>query len=880
MIRAEYFRFLQTLNTQSVPADVRKVANLVLQHLGTLIPLSTAQGQRIKKIAKLAQENWSSVSTDIHPPSEQVAEQTCPIIQLKSISVGPFRGFAKQEYFDLDSKLVLIYGPNGTGKSSFCEALEYGLLGNVAEAESKRFRNQQDYLKNAYTESFTPPTLVGLDSQGNDISITRNEVLYRFCFVEKNRIDNFSRIAAQAPAKQTELISTLFGLDIFTEFVRNFTDTMDGRYIDLEGVKAKELAKKREVLAGYQQQLKITIPEEIQNIEKEERDLVQAYREGCTFPQMVAELNGTEEQVGLIKQLEDELQKQLPSKSNVTIHSLDALKQSIKTNVSELEGKQDELSKASQQVSFKQLYDAVTRLKESSPENCPACQTPLSQVKVNPFDYADAELKKLEHLSRLQDELKKLKRDSATSLNRLSGMINTCCSRYPENNPLIAIQISDEKEITTDWWHSLLQKSDVELTLILHLENQVKQLEEADKAIDKTAAERTEKQAKLTRLRKLAEQTVKLQTRRETANGTKKKAEDAIAQFDKDNAQLIANSEAEKTVVVQNQAIANAYAIFVQNLNAYINGLPAKLVADLGETVVQLYNAFNRNDSEHEQLANIRFPLSQNQRLQITFKKNPSKYFDALHILSEGHIRCVGLAILTAKNLKENCPLLIFDDPVNAIDDEHRQAIRETLFVDDYFAGKQLIIAIHGEEFFNRTHQIIGKEAAKTAYSYLFSAKQDHHIRVNSLNRPKNYVLAARELYESREYRDSLMSARRALENLTEAAWYYYGKHCDKSDKPISVARRSPNQPWDLRYLADNLKSKFSKSKADIPHKDKIAKSLATVLGSDANHPPWTYLNKGTHDETDLPEFEQAVVNQIVTALEELDTALKVQETQ
>lgn len=79
MILAEYLRFLQTLNIDEVAADVRKIANLVLQHLDTLIPLSTAQGQRIKKIAELAQTNWSSVSSDIQPPSKQVAEQTCPI---------------------------------------------------------------------------------------------------------------------------------------------------------------------------------------------------------------------------------------------------------------------------------------------------------------------------------------------------------------------------------------------------------------------------------------------------------------------------------------------------------------------------------------------------------------------------------------------------------------------------------------------------------------------------------------------------------------------------------------------------------------------------------------------------------------------------------
>ncbi|HMQ96600.1 MAG TPA: ATP-binding protein [Candidatus Nanoperiomorbaceae bacterium] len=179
MIRSEYLRFLQKLIGEGDSSDVRKVANLVLSNMDTLIPLSTAQGQRIKKIVTIAQMNWVATNADIHPVQQQTATQTSPFTKLKSLSVGPFRGFAKQEEFDLASQLVLIYGPNGTGKSSFCEALEFGLLGSVAEAESKRFR-PQDYLKNAYTNSFTAPTLVGLDSEGNDIPISANEALYRF----------------------------------------------------------------------------------------------------------------------------------------------------------------------------------------------------------------------------------------------------------------------------------------------------------------------------------------------------------------------------------------------------------------------------------------------------------------------------------------------------------------------------------------------------------------------------------------------------------------------------------------------------------------------------------------------------------------------------
>lgn len=843
MIHAEYRRFLQTLSCESAPPDVRKMANLVLENLDSLIPLSSSHGQRVKKMVELAKASWPTINVDIQSLTEQPVVQACPITQLKSLAVGPFRGFAKQECFDLNSRLVLIYGPNGTGKSSFCEAVEYGLLGNVAEAESKRFRDQQTYLKNAHTGTFASPTLVGGDNQGQDVPISANEALYRFCFVEKNRIDSFSRIAAQAPAKQTELISTLFGLDAFTSFVRNFTPEIDGKYIDLQGVNAKQLHDKRLELAGFQQQLE-TIPEELQKLEGEENELAKQYREGCVFSMMITELNGDEGHPGLIQKLETELQQPLAMKSNLTVASLQLLRETVSSCLVDLTAKQQELSAASQQISFKQLYEAVTQVQLNSPENCPACQTPLSQTAVNPYTHAGEELQKLHYLSELQQEANTLEGKIGKLLADLSQIIHTCCVHFPKGNQLSTFQLPLGESVTINWWNSLHQQLDDEFSPWQHVEAQVRKLEEADKAIDQAATQRAEKQVELNRLRYFAEEIVKLQTRRKTANEATAKAKEAIEKFDTENAQLIAGAEIEKSVVTQNQAIANAYAIFVQKLNTYKNGLPAQLVADLGDTVVTLYNAFNRFDGQHEQLAAVHLPLSQNQRLEIAFQNDPANFFDALHVLSEGHIRCIGLAILTAKNIKENCPLLIFDDPVNAIDDEHRRAIRETLFVDDFFSNQQIILAIHGEEFFNSTHQVIGREAAEKAESYVFSTKDNqYHIQVNSLKRPKNYVLASRELFQIGEYRDSLMSARRGLENLCEKVWYHYGKHSDKLDKPISVARRSPHQPWDLRYLADNLKSKFKRSKADIPNKEQIIISLSAVLGNDAKHPPWAYFN-------------------------------------
>ncbi|MCE9941738.1 AAA family ATPase, partial [Serratia liquefaciens] len=435
MLSNEFLRFFQTLNTADVPGDVRKMANLVWDNMDSIIPLGTAQGQRIRRIVELAQTGWDTLSLEVQPLPEQNSERASTFSRLRRLSVGPFRGFARQEEFDLDSRLVLIYGPNGTGKSSFCEALEYTLLGSVAEAESKRFRNQTDYFRNAYANQFSPPVITGVGAQGQDVEIEDNEVQHRFCFVEKNRIDNFSRIAALAPARQTELISTLFGLDAFNDFVRNFTAEIDARYIDLTGVKAAQLAEKRRTLDGAIQQLEAG-KADLEELTSEEQTLASGYREGLSFHQMMIELKGDEQNIGAIQQLETELQTPLPNKSHLTCAMLKDLSGSVETVLADLYGKQKQLAEASLQVSFKSLFEAVVQLQSTSPEQCPACHTPLQQVTKNPYRHASEELLKLEFLSALQGEIAQLEQSIGQQMYHVSQVVGICCQFLPHENVL------------------------------------------------------------------------------------------------------------------------------------------------------------------------------------------------------------------------------------------------------------------------------------------------------------------------------------------------------------------------------------------------------------------------------------------------------------
>lgn len=872
MIQNEYLSFLQTLNHEQVPDSVKKLANLINVNLHDIAALTTHQGQRIKRVVSLSKQEWNNLDTQLPPAPEQHDTTIGTVSRLKSITVGPFRGFSRPESFDLNSRMVLIYGPNGTGKSSFCEALEYALLGNVLEADSKRFRDQRQYLTNAFTNQFSPPEITCINNLGDEEAIVPNEGAYRFCFIEKNRIDSFSRIAAQAPARQTELISTLFGLESFTDFIRNFTAEIDGKYIDLFGAKGLELHKKRQFTAGAQQQIDQN-KAELTKIAEEEQTLAAQYRNGITFSQLVTELRGDGTNPGVIQSLTKELQLPLGVKSNLTQTALSALSDLINTTTTSLQTKQKELAEASQQVSFKQLYEAILALQPSMPNECPACHTPLTQVTRNPYSNASGELEKLQQLTKIQEEIARLNSDLNNSLINLKQIVDTCLRFYNIENSLTPFQLHDQVQPKIGWWHTLFTPLQDGTTGWEHLTVQVKALEQQDKEVDQQLLIRAQKQKQLENIQTYDHSITALATRKDTANKAITASQKIITNFEKENAELIADVEKEKVVVQTNNDIVEAYRFFVQQLNNYGKALPAKLVADLGEGVVNLYNSFNRNDSDSELLAAVKLPLAQNKRLEIAFKASPETYHDALHVLSEGHIRCLGLAILLAKNLKEQSPIIIFDDPVNAIDDDHRESIRKTLFEDPTFSDKQILLTCHGEEFYKDIHNLLPAQEANAAKSYTFLPRLgEPHIRVDFNCSPRNYILSARSCIDRNQVREALAKSRQALESLSAGKiWQYVHRF---GDGHLSLKFRAASAPIELRNLAEQLKSKIGKGDFSDPNKERVYTPLDNMLGPNGNSREWRYLNKGTHEEIDRAEFDRHTVEAIIMNLELLDQAL------
>jgi DNA repair exonuclease SbcCD ATPase subunit len=67
------------------------------------------------------------------------------------IEIERFRGFAERQRIDLDASVVIVWGANGTGKTSFFDALQWLLIGSVDRLEPWRLRRNAEHIVNRYS---------------------------------------------------------------------------------------------------------------------------------------------------------------------------------------------------------------------------------------------------------------------------------------------------------------------------------------------------------------------------------------------------------------------------------------------------------------------------------------------------------------------------------------------------------------------------------------------------------------------------------------------------------------------------------------------------------------------------------------------------------
>lgn len=94
-------------------------------------------------------------------------------MRLSSITIAGFRGFAGSQTFDLSADVVLVHGPNGTGKTSLFDAILWAISGRL-----ERLNAGAQAVVSKYSEFGEARAELGLiDNSGASVIVRRRQVL-------------------------------------------------------------------------------------------------------------------------------------------------------------------------------------------------------------------------------------------------------------------------------------------------------------------------------------------------------------------------------------------------------------------------------------------------------------------------------------------------------------------------------------------------------------------------------------------------------------------------------------------------------------------------------------------------------------------------------
>jgi len=865
-VKSEFFQWISTLDSSQLCTVDRKFLNLLSTNFDKILPLGTSKGGRAKEIGRLIMEKHEALPTDLPELRIQDLDDTDKFSNIRKLIIGPFRGFTTSESFIFDRKYTFMYGPNGSGKSSFCEGLEYALLGSIEESESRRIPIDQ-YISNTETGVSEKPIAFGLNAADQEVQIPTNPFAYRFAFIEKNRIDDFARIAATTTANQKDRIATLFGLDAFSDFVDGFTDEFDGRYIILNNAKEEEFIvenRKNDISKNRIAQIKTELAKNSQVAE----DLVReaSCESVVTLGDLKRFLVGEDEVTGIINYYQKKRVEQIPDDLKTDeVDALVGILTDIRNTLDLVDDCLGHLTMLSSQVNYKNLYSAIVSIEEESAVDktvCPACKTPLDQVTINPFENATTELESLQNLAELQLEIDNLGNTLAKNVRKAISSIKTIRIMGETAGYHIEHAIPNLTEIiysnvtTVETWKPRLTRelgdfetmnqtlNDIKISILSY--NASLQVKRTDKgAVDE----------ELKKYQLLKSRYDEIVANKKALSAEDGKLQKEIEEFDKLNEARLKEIEEENQKIGIYRQYVEAYNRLIGNLKLYRDILPSFFASGISETVKNYYNTINAHDPKFERIETLSIPTAPRENITIRFQGDSHEH-NALLLLSEGHIKVLGLSILLAKAVKENIGFLIFDDIVNAIDDDHRDGIAELLLRHPDLKNRQHIVTCHGEFFFKKLEHKLGASLAdKEVRRYKFFPAEsltERCVRVSEGN-STHYLLKAKESFDKNELKDTAFRCRQAVESISQKLWKKLGRVIGDG---LTVKMRRPNSAPDLSSVIDGLIQELRTIKGDRELHDK----LKLLKGKY----PWLLLNKGTHEQEDLPEFERQDISDLL----------------
>jgi len=610
-----------------------------------------------------------------------------PQIKLKEIDLINFRGFKTNDNkngrrITFNEKVTLFFSPNGGGKTSLCEALEWSLTGDSSERINRKAEPVGDYFQNNYKNEpkYNKTKLILSDDEVN----IPNPIFDR-CFLEKNRIEKFAKLAIQQRSDLQEVLGELFGFSEIIEFVKEFGQDLT----PTENERSSENRENWQIWMNWNNK-KIEQEKDIETIKKDENDAIEELKKligDKSFNKRKDEIDK------LINKLKEEIE--VIENDYSTEFSANDFCEKIDSFLKKIDKWSEykkEISSYSTEIDYESLFQAANKIfKENLDTNkCPLCDTPFKQsgsifkrngVVVDPREKVERELIKLKKLTDLKNEEKEIE-------SELKGVDFRWIRDLWKN-------IQDN--LIEDNWNKIagkIEKPHIPMINFIELESKLEQemelfIETIKKVFKKD----------FSNLYKIEELIIKYRKRRKENQDKKPEKEDKIKKLreelenlQKKNDNLIAKKrirelKEEKLQEILNQSdnaktykkFLNNYSEFLKSLQEFQSKFILKEGTDIDNFITGYYCILNQYDNDSEEIKKIHLPKNIQERFCIIYKSADENIYDALNILSEGHLKTLGLATLLARATKYKAPTLVFDDAINAIDSDHRDNIASLL---------------------------------------------------------------------------------------------------------------------------------------------------------------------------------------------------------
>ncbi len=860
----EYTQFLRK-NNATLSLREKEIANLIFDNFKIISEKSKHGGSRSKFIYSLLNQNLDTLNSDINvAQSEKTGD--FKLSRITQLITKNFRGFQEEITFELEKPYAFIFGENGSGKSSFFEAIEYALTGQISEAKAKRY-DVAAYATNVESNKLEYPQLKGILNGKNESVINADINKHSSVLFEKNRIEGFAKVSSYTKTIQQERLSILFGLDDFSNFCTNFSQI--SQYISPINLSQNKLVQVTEKIQLNQKAIEGK-NNEIEQIKKEALVLLTPYPDCNTSTELLKKIEGGDgNQSGLLKNKQDELAKlnNIKTKNIAVANKFLQYLNELRKLITDVDTCANEVNKFKNELSLKSLYELIVNTKSILDSTiCPACQSDIYDCNGNlilakdPFTHSQKMLDSLANVKQKEKQLIASRKTFASKLPLFIGSVSDL-NNIVVNKLDINVSYNDFDSLKKDF--NELQKFGNAAK---------KEIEEFNKNIEAQLKTKGSLQKEVFDLNNIKTKLIELRTHFRLADKSIKENNNAIEALNKTHIPLIKAAKEEQQKISKLQELEQAYTSVTNKLKAYNENLPIEFSKDLSELVLSLYNSINHHPYDSEVLKSLSLPTKPDSQIMIRYLDGTTA--DALKILSEGHLKCLGLSILLAKNIKDEQNVLVFDDIVNAIDDEHRKGVRDTLFNNEQLKNHQLIITTHASEFLKHMENMVGNYK-DNAIRYDFCNKTNgRKITLKNAN-TFNEIIKARQYMENSNTRDCLMQLRRVLEFLAPVIWKKIANK--KYDPAISLMFHNPSLTPNLsNYLTVlNKKLKELAGKANATAFIRHQEILETILNiGEKNAIIGHYLNKATHYEEREEEFDDQETEELLQIIEELNTLL------